>query len=84
MYITVIHDSPELKIKNFNSLINSLYANTIGNFETNYFAKAVQVLNKTVDKLILDLEEYGAKKLGIRIEGDNCYSLTLRKRIIFS
>jgi len=84
LYITVIHDSPELKIKNFNSLINSLYANTIGNFETNYFAKAVQVLNKTVDKLILDLEEYGAKKLGIRIEGDNCYSdaMFLYRRII--
>ncbi len=84
LYITVIHDSPELKIKNFNSLINSLYANTIGNFETNYFAKAVQVLNKTVDKLILDLEEYGAKKLGIRIEGDNCYSdaMSLYRRII--
>jgi type IV secretion system protein VirB4 len=82
--ITVIHDSPELKIKNFNSLINSLYANTIGNFETNYFAKAVQVLNKTVNKLILDLEEYGAKKLGIRIEGDNCYSdpMFLYRRII--
>jgi len=84
LYITVIHDSPELKIKNFNSLINSLYANTIGNFETNYFAKAVQVLNKTVDKLILDLEEYGAKKLGIRIERDNCYSdaMFLYRRII--
>jgi type IV secretion system protein VirB4 len=80
----VIHDAPELKLKNFNSLVNSLSANIISNFETNYFAKAAQILNQTVDKLILDLEEYGAEKLGIRIEGEDCYSdpMFLYRRIM--
>ena len=84
LYITVIHDAPELKLKNFNSLVNSLSVNIISNFETNYFAKAAQTLNQTVDKLILDLEEYGAEKLGIRIEGEDCYSdpMFLYRRIM--
>ncbi len=84
LYVTVIYDAPELKLKNFNSLVNSLSANTIVSFEINYFAKAAQMLNQTVDKLIVDLEEYGAEKLGIRIEGEDCYSdpMFLYRRIM--
>ncbi len=84
LYVTVIHAAPELRLKNFNSLVNSLSPNVIANFENNYFAKAVKILNSTVDNLIKDLEEYGAQKLEIRIEGDNCYSdpMFLYRRIM--
>ena len=84
LYVTVIHDAPELRLKNFNSFVNSFSSNIITNFETNYFAKAVQTLSSTVDKLILDLEEYGAEKLGIRSEKENCYSdpMFLYRRIM--
>lgn len=84
LYITVIYDAPQLKIKNFNTFINSFSSGAIANFESNYFAKAAQMLNQTVDKLILDLEEYGAEKLGIRIEGEDCYSdpMFLYRRIM--
>jgi len=84
LYITVLHDAPELKLKNFNSLVNSLSASRIADFEINYFAKAVKTLSATVDKLILDLEEYGAEKLGIRIEEERCYSdlMFLYRRIM--
>lgn len=84
LYISVLHDAPELKLKNFNSLVNSLSASKIADFEISYFAKAVKTLGATVDKLILDLEEYGAEKLGIRIEEEHCYSdlMFLYRRIM--
>lgn len=84
LYVTVIYDSPELKLKNFNSLINSLFANTIIKFENNYFAKAAQKLNDIVDKLVIDLEEYGAVKLGIRTDNNGLFSdpMFLYRRIM--
>ncbi|MCP5375249.1 MAG: VirB4 family type IV secretion/conjugal transfer ATPase [Rickettsiaceae bacterium] len=84
LYITVLHDAPELKLKNLNSMINSLSASKIADFEISYFAKSVKTLSATVDKLILDLEEYGAVKLGIRIEEEHCYSdlMFLYRRIM--
>jgi type IV secretion system protein VirB4 len=84
LYITVLHDAPELKLKNLNSMINSLSASKIADFEISYFAKSVKTLSTTVDKLILDLEEYGAVKLGIRIEEEHCYSdlMFLYRRIM--
>ena len=84
LYITVLHDAPELKLKNLHSMINSLSASKIADFEISYFAKSVKTLSATVDKLILDLEEYGAVKLGIRIEEEHCYSdlMFLYRRIM--
>lgn len=84
LYVTVIYDSPELKLKNLNSIINSLFANTIIKFENSYFARAVQKLSETVDKLVLDLEEYGAVKLSIRTDETGCFSdpMFLYRRIM--
>ena len=84
LYITVVHDSPELKLKNFNSLVNSLSSKIITNFEEKFFEKASQDLTTNVDSLLQGLSEYGAQKLGIRIEGEECYSdmMFLYRRIM--
>ncbi len=84
LYVTVIHNGPELKIKNFNSLVNSLSPKMITHFEENYFENAAKLLEKTVNQLILALSEYGAEKLGIRTEDDICFSdpMFLYRRIM--
>jgi type IV secretion system protein VirB4 len=82
--VTVIHSAPELKLKNFNSLVNSLSPKIITNFEESYFMKANEVLTSAVDKLVSALSEYGAVKLGIRTEENGCFSdpMFLYRRIM--
>ncbi len=84
LYITIVHDAPELKLKNFNSLVNSLSAKIITNFEENFFKSAATKLNGTVDSILEGLSLFGAEKLGIRFEGDSCYSdpMFLYRRIM--
>ncbi|GAB4162716.1 MAG: VirB4 family type IV secretion/conjugal transfer ATPase [Rickettsiaceae bacterium] len=74
LYITIVHDATRLKLKNFNSLVNSLSPKIITNFEEKFFAKASEELTITVDKILQGLSEYGAHRLGIRVEEDECYS----------
>jgi type IV secretion system protein VirB4 len=84
LYITVIHDAPELKLKNFNSLVNSLSPKIITKFEENFFEKAAIELNRTVDSILEGLSSFGAEKLGIRFDGDSCFSdpMFLYRRIM--
>lgn len=84
LYITVVHDAPELKLKNFNSLVNSLSPNIITGFEEKFFAKAAEKLTETVDSILDGVSEYGAQRLGIRIENEECYSdsMFLYRRIM--
>jgi type IV secretion system protein VirB4 len=84
LYITVVHKAPTLKLNNFNSWVHSLSASTISTFEEKYFAAAVIELNNTVNGILEGVDEYGAQKLGIRIEGEECYSdpMFLYRRIM--
>lgn len=84
LYITIVHDAPELKLKNFNSLVNSLSAKIITNFEEKFFKSAATELNRTVDSILEGLSLFGAEKLGIRFAGDSCYSdpMFLYRRIM--
>jgi len=84
LYITVVHDSPALKLTNFSSWVNSLSNKAIAGFEAKFFEKASIELNETVDSILDGLSEYGAKKLGIRTEGEECYSdpMFLYRRIM--
>jgi type IV secretion system protein VirB4 len=84
LYITVIHDAPELKLKNFNSLVNSLSPKIITNFEEKFFEKAAVELTRTVDSILDGLSSFGAEKLGIRFEGDSSFSdpMFLYRRIM--
>ena len=84
LYITIVHSAPKLQLKGFNSLINSLSTKTITSFHDKFFIKAVDELNETVNSMMLTLNEYGAQKLGIKIEGEECYSemMFLYRRIM--
>jgi type IV secretion system protein VirB4 len=84
LYITIVHQAPALRLKNFNSWVHSLSANTISKFEEKYFASAAIELNNTVNGILVGVSEYGAQKLGIRIEGEECYSdpMFLYRRIM--
>lgn len=84
LYITIVHDAPELKLKNFNSLVNSLSPKIITNFEEKFFELASKELTKTVDSILEGLSSYGAEKLGIRFEGEECFSdpMFLYRRIM--
>lgn len=84
LYITVIYDAPELKLKNFNSLLNSLSIKTITKFENSYFAEGAGKLTAITDKLVAALEEYGAIKLGVRLDQGQYFSdpMFLYRRII--
>jgi type IV secretion system protein VirB4 len=84
LYITIVHDAPELKLKSFNSIVNSLFPKTIANFEEKFFSMAVTELNNTVDSMLEGLSSFGAEKLGIRFEGEECFSdpMFLYRRIM--
>lgn len=84
LYVTVIYRASELKLKNFNSLVNSLSPKIITNFSEAYLEKAVNYLSATVDKIIESLSEYGAVKLGVRTREDGSFSdsMFLYRRIM--
>lgn len=74
LYITVVHSAPKLKLKNFNSFINSLIPEVISSFEEKLFKKACDKLTQTVDGILESLGEYEARKLGVITEGNEYYS----------
>ena len=84
LYITIVHDAPELKLKNFNSLVNSLSAKIITDFQEKFFTGALGELNRAVDSILEGLSLFGAEKLGMRFEGDSCLSdpMFLYRRIM--
>ncbi len=84
LYISIIYDSAELKIKNFNSFFNSLFFKVLENFQNQYLDQAHKKLSSTVDAILSDLQSFGAVKLGIRFEGEESYSdlMFLYRRII--
>lgn len=84
LYITVIHRAPELKIKNLNSWMHSFSLNTISDFEERFFAGVAKELNNTVNLIMEGMSEYCVNKLGIIIEGEECYSdpMFLYRRIM--
>lgn len=74
LYISIIHDSAKIKVENFKSFINSLFFDVIANFQNKYLENIFQKLNNTVNSILLDLQDFGAVKLGIRFEGEESYS----------
>lgn len=74
LYISVVHSAPSMQIKDFNSLVNSLSSDVIANFEENFHAASVKALTSVVDSMLDSLSEFGARKLGIKIDGNLCYS----------
>ena len=77
LYISIVHDSAKINVKNFNSLINSLSDKLIIDFENNYLDSAFQKLENIVNNILIDLNEFGAEKLGIIFENNNIFSNSL-------
>lgn len=84
LYITIIHEAPILKLTNYSSLVNSLSTKKISDFEKSFSDQAIVELTETVDKMLEVLSDYGATKLGIYFEDDDCYSdlMFLYRRIM--
>lgn len=84
LYISIIYDSAEIKIKNLSAFVNSLFFKVLENFQNQYLDQAYKELNGTVDAILSDLQDFGAVKLGIRFEKDESYSdlMFLYRRII--
>lgn len=84
LYISIIYDSAEIKVKNLNSLITSLFFDKVVSLQNKYLSSVSEILNSTVDTILLDLQDFGAVKLGIRFEGEESYSdlMFLYRRII--
>ncbi|MFK8040105.1 MAG: hypothetical protein AB8B67_02030 [Rickettsiaceae bacterium] len=70
IYITIVHDSSALGVKNFTAFINSLKTNVIKSFHNQYFDYEASHLNKTVDNIISYLGQYNPVKLGISKTND--------------
>lgn len=84
LYISIICDSNNIKVKDINSLITSLSFDKLVNYQNNYLDSVFKMLNSTVDTILLDLHDFGAVKLGIRFEGEESYSdlMFLYRRIV--
>jgi len=84
LYITIVHDAPELKLKNYSSFVNSLSPRIISKFEENFFNNALKDLTEISESILDGLKEYGARKIGIRFHEDKAYSemMFLYRRIM--
>ncbi len=85
LYISIVHDAAAIKIKNLSSFVNSLFYKVIAtDFHDKYLAAASANLTSLVDKILLDLTDLGATRLGIRFEGSKSFSdlMFLYRRIV--
>ncbi len=85
LYISVVYDGAEVKIKNFKSYTNSLFYNVIADFQNKYLEGAFKQLSDTVDAILSDLQDFGAVKLGITFKEERSYSdlMFLYRRIVY-
>ncbi|XVN40348.1 MAG: VirB4 family type IV secretion/conjugal transfer ATPase [Rickettsia endosymbiont of Argas persicus] len=77
LYISIVHDSARINIKNFGSLISSLSSNAIAEFEHKYLDRAFHKLENITNNILNDLKEFNAEKLGIIFENENSFSAPL-------
>ncbi|MBU6338947.1 MAG: hypothetical protein KGQ36_03135 [Rickettsiales bacterium] len=64
-YITVITEGLDTSIVNFNSFLHSFSYFTTKQRHQKHLQEASKKLNKTINSILADIEEYGAKLLGI-------------------
>lgn len=77
LYISVVHDSAKIEVKNLSSLISSLSSRLITEFENKYLESAFHKLENITNNLLKDLNEFDAEKLGIIFEDENSFSAPL-------
>ncbi len=74
LYISIVYDTRDIKMNNLTSFVHSLFASHVENSHQEYFDESSKYLNTVVDKILEDLSEYGATKLGIKFKEDEVLS----------
>ncbi|MDX2082640.1 MAG: hypothetical protein SFV53_01450 [Rickettsiales bacterium] len=65
LYITIITEGFDTSIGNFNAFLRSFSYTTTKNIHQNHLQAAHKKLSQVVTSILVDIEEYGAKLLGI-------------------
>ncbi len=74
LYVSIVYDAPITKIQDYSSFLRTLSTKTMVNYKEQYHRDSIVKLTETVDSILGNLVEFHAKRIGIRIEGDKCYS----------
>jgi len=77
-YITVIVEGLDTSIVNFGAFLRSFSYSATKKIHNKYLEEAHQKLKKTVNSILADIEEYGAKLLGINEWHGELYSEPMR------
>ena len=73
LFISFVYKGIDLKITNLPSFLNSFRKNTIAEENFTYLEDARAKLDKIVSSVTEDLSEFGVKRLGITLDGDDVY-----------
>lgn len=85
LYVSVVYKSSDMNLASDpNHIITALSPSKVASFHDKYFEESLIALEKVSNGILTDLGEYGARKIGIRFDGEETYSdsLFLYRRII--
>jgi type IV secretion system protein VirB4 len=78
LYVTVIVEGLNSSVVNFNSFMRSFSYGATKNLHQNFLQESSARLEKTVNKILADIEDHGAKLLGIKEWDGILYSEPMR------
>lgn len=78
LYITIITEGLDTSISNFSSFISSFSSSATQKKHSDFLKNSSQKLKKAVTEILVDIEEYGAKLLGIKEYEGVLYSEQMR------
>ena len=78
LYITIIVEGLDTSIVNFNAFLRSFSYFTTRSLHKKYLEESYKKLSKIVTSILVDIEEYGAKLLGIKEWDGILYSEPMR------
>ncbi len=84
LYITIVHKAQNTNVTNMNVFLKSLTFKKIINSDKQYLQESLKKLNATCDKMLANLESYGARRLSLEVREDKTYSelMFLYRRIM--
>lgn len=74
LYISFVYKGANLKLDNYNSFISSFFTKQVENFHNDYVDQASIKLENIVLKIINELNDFGAERLGIYYKDGKVYS----------
>ena len=78
LYISIIHEGVSLKIANPKEYLRTLFYTAYKNYHENYLDRSWMELNETVERMLLLLRDYGAKRLATVETKDTVFSEPLK------